>query len=123
MDAQLTYTEIVKELLQSHARERSAIPDSYESYVVFDDTHKRYLIIDSGWQDDYYLHTTPLHIDIIDNLIWIRCDDTEDGIATELIDAGIPKEKIVLGFRHPDIRFHTGLGPNRTNTSQVSIPA
>lgn len=123
MDTQLSYTKIIKKLLQDHAQERSAMPDSYESYVIFDDAHKRYIVIDSGWQDDYYLHTTPLHIDIIDRLIWIQCDDTEDGIADELIRAGIPKEKIVLGFRHPDVRPHTGFGPSSIDTIQESVPA
>lgn len=33
---------------------------------------------------------------------------TEEGIANELMEAGIPREQIVLAFRHPDTRKHTG---------------
>ncbi|NEP33849.1 element excision factor XisI family protein, partial [Moorena sp. SIO3B2] len=33
---------------------------------------------------------------------------TEDGIAGELLEAGIPKERIVLGFKSPGVRKHTG---------------
>jgi hypothetical protein len=61
-----------------------------------------------GWNGDNYLHTTPIHLSLIDDKIWIQYDDTEEGIATDLIDAGVPKEDIVLGFRHPKIRRHTG---------------
>ena len=32
----------------------------------------------------------------------------EDGIAEELINAGIPKSDIVLGFHEPEIRQYTG---------------
>ncbi|MFM6201853.1 MAG: element excision factor XisI family protein, partial [Dolichospermum sp.] len=39
--------------------------------------------------------------------IWIQYDDTEEGIANDLIAAGVPKEDIVLGFRHPRIRPFT----------------
>jgi hypothetical protein len=53
------------------------------------------------------VHGCLLHIDIIDDKIWIQQDGTEEGIALELLDAGIPYERIVLGFRHPDIRPYT----------------
>lgn len=33
---------------------------------------------------------------------------TEDGIANELVEAGIPKEEIVLGFHEPGVRKYTG---------------
>jgi len=49
-----------------------------------------------------------LHIDVIDNLVWIQQDGTEDGIAYELEKAGIPKSSIVLGFHEPEVRQYTG---------------
>jgi hypothetical protein len=48
-----------------------------------------------------------LHIDIIDSKLWIQHDGTEEGIAGELVAAGIPKEHIVLGFKPPEQRKHT----------------
>jgi XisI protein len=39
---------------------------------------------------------------------------TEDGIAEELIAAGIPKQHIVLGFHEPEIRPHTGFAVARS---------
>ena len=38
---------------------------------------------------------------------WIQQDGTEDGIATDLMVAGIPKERIVLGFKRPESRKYT----------------
>jgi hypothetical protein len=38
----------------------------------------------------------------------IQYDETEEGIATDLLEAGVPKEDIVLGFRYPKIREYTG---------------
>ncbi len=41
----------------------------------------------------------------------IRCsfqaDNTEDGIAPELANSGMPKSDIVIAFRPPDVRQHT----------------
>ncbi|MBV7334508.1 XisI protein [Chloroflexi bacterium TSY] len=39
--------------------------------------------------------------------IWIEIDWTEEGIATELVAAGVPKEDIVLAFHHPSMRQYT----------------
>jgi hypothetical protein len=48
-----------------------------------------------------------LHIDIIDNQLWIQHDGTEEGIAGELVAVGISKKHIVLGFKPPEQRKHT----------------
>ncbi|MFM6081929.1 MAG: XisI protein, partial [Dolichospermum sp.] len=77
------------------------------SQVLFDDERGHYLVLDMGWNNDKYLHATPIHIDVINQKIWIQYDDTEEGIANDLIAAGVPKEDIVLGFRHPRIRPFT----------------
>lgn len=76
--------------------------------MVFDDENGCYLVLDIGWNGDKYLHTTPIHLDLIDNKIWIQFDDTEEGIATDLMEAGVSKDDIVLGFRHPKLRQYTG---------------
>ncbi len=108
MDTRLKYRDIIRKILQEHAEYRASLPDSYDSQVLFDDERGRYLVLDIGWNDDKYLHTTPIHLDLIGNKIWIQYDDTEEGVATDLLEAGVPKEDIVLGFRHPKVRQHTG---------------
>ncbi|GAB1543259.1 hypothetical protein NUACC21_59330 [Scytonema sp. NUACC21] len=108
MDTGLKYQDIIKNVLQNHADYRTAVPDDYTSQVIFDDERRQYLVLDIGWSRDNYLHATPIHISLIDNKVWIQYDDTEEGVATDLMEAGIPKENIVLGFRHPKVRQHTG---------------
>jgi hypothetical protein len=49
-----------------------------------------------------------MHLDIVDGKIWIQRDGTEDGIAYELEEAGVPKSDIVLAFHSEDVRPHTG---------------
>lgn len=101
------YQEIIKQLLQSHAEYRSQGDDGVKSQLVFDDVNGRYLLLDIGWHHKKYWHTNPIHIDLIDDKVWVQYDETEDGIATELLAAGVPKDHIVLGFKHPSIRPHT----------------
>jgi hypothetical protein len=108
MDTQLIYRKIIKNVLQNYADARTSLPDSYQSQVLFDDDRGQYLILDIGWSGDQYLHATPIHLSLINDKVWIQYDDTEEGVANDLMEAGIPKEDIVLGFRHPKIRQHTG---------------
>ena len=68
----------------------------------------RYLVMSLGWQRVKRIHGCLIHIDIIDGKVWIQRDGTEYGIANELVDAGIPKEHILLGFDEPNVRQHTG---------------
>jgi hypothetical protein len=108
MDTRVKYQHIIKQTLQDHANYRTALPDPYTSQVLFDDERGQYLVLDMGWNGDRYLHTTPIHLSLINDKIWVQYDDTEEGIATDLMQAGVAKEDIVLGFRHPKIRPYTG---------------
>lgn len=108
MDTRLRYQNIIKSVLQNQADDRATLPDGYTSQVVFDDERGQYLVLDLGWNDDKYLHATPIHVSLTGGKVWIQSDDTEEGIATDLMAAGISREDIVLGFRHPRVRQHTG---------------
>ena len=48
-----------------------------------------------------------VYVRIRDGKFWIEEDWTEDGIATDLVRAGVPKEDIVLAFHEPKLRQYT----------------
>ena len=121
MDTRLRYQEIIKTILQEHANYRAAIPDGYNSQVLFDDERGSYLVLDIGWNEDKYLHATPIHINLIGDQIWIQYDDTEEGVATDLLAAGIPNEDIVLGFRHPNVRQYTEFGTGLSGKDEGNV--
>lgn len=66
-----------------------------------------YALIHVGWDKHRRVHGMVIHIDIIDGKIWIQWDGTEIGVANDLVDAGIPREAIVLAFHHPKKRKYT----------------
>ena len=53
------------------------------------------------------MHFPLVDIDIVGGKVWIEKDNTEDGVAPELVQAGIPISQIVLAFRPPEVRKHT----------------
>lgn len=107
MDDVERYRKIIRELIQTYAEYRPARGD-VQIEVIFDETNDHYELMYAGWNVPYRIHGSVLHIDIRDGRIWIHHDGTEDGIAEELVKAGIPRDQIVLAFKPPAIRPHTG---------------
>ncbi len=107
MDTRLKYQTLIKDILNEYAKYKPAFGE-IDSRVSFDDEHGTYALLQVGWNGDEYVHGAVIHVDIIDGKIWIQYDGTEDGIATDLVENGVPKETIVLGFRPPEVRSYTG---------------
>jgi hypothetical protein len=96
-----------QELLERILCERArfyARPDKYRTLPVFDQTHSQYLLMDEGWDGFKRIHRVWLHVELKEGQFWIQEDGTQDGIATDLMAAGIPRDRIVLAFQHPGRR-------------------
>jgi hypothetical protein len=46
-------------------------------------------------------------VDVINGKLWIQRDGTEYGVANHFLEAGVPKEHIVLAFHTPVEREYT----------------
>jgi hypothetical protein len=107
MDTRVDVRDVVKRILREYAELKPSYGE-IETETIFDDDLGHYEVIRLGWDDDRRVHGVLLHVDIRDGKIFIQCDGTEEGIANEFVDAGIPRDQIVLAFRHPDLRKLTG---------------
>ena len=106
MDRVDTYRQIIRDVLSEYVRIQYANGD-IQNEAVFDRENDRYLIVSVGWQDIKRVHGVLVHIDIVNDKVWIQRDGTEHGIANDLVAAGIPKDHIVLGFQAPEVRQYT----------------
>lgn len=107
MDTLNAYRQIIRQVLAPIEHRRYA-HGNFQNEAVFDRDRDRYLIMSAGWDGYRRVHGCLIHLDIIDGKVWVQRDGTEDGIALELVQAGIPKEDIVLAFHEPAARKHTG---------------
>ena len=90
--------------------EYAKYPYSYgkiDRQLVFDREHDHYLLMSVGW-DKSRVHGCVIHIDLIDGKYWIRATGPRAGSPIDLEAAGIPKDRIVLAFKPPEIRPITG---------------
>ena len=106
MDKLAKYRQIIIQILTEY----TAIPYKYGDItceLIISQDKNRFILITQGWEKDTRVHGCLLHLDIIDNKIWIQRDGTEEGIATDLEAAGIPKSDMVLAFHPQRLRKYT----------------
>lgn len=106
MDNVKHYQEIVRRLIEQYADKPSH--GEIDSEIIIDQEGKHYELMHIGWDGARRVHGSVLHIDLIDGKIWIQHDGTAPGVALDLVEAGVPRQDIVLAFRPPDVRVHTG---------------
>jgi hypothetical protein len=102
----LTYKQLIQDIIQNYANKHPQ-NQPIETQIVFDTQNHHYLLLYVGWEGEKQIYGCPIHVDIKDNKFWIQRDFTEEGIASQLLEAGVSKENIVLGFRSPFNRQFT----------------
>lgn len=66
--------------------------------TIFDRERDHYLLVQVGWVKDRWIYSSILHLDIIKGKIYIQQNNTEVSIADKLVESGVPKTDIVIGF-------------------------
>lgn len=111
MDTLKNYRQVIENILTEYVKIPYSLQE-LESELIVDKQENNYLVMTLGWEGEKRVHGCIIHIEIIDNKIWIQRDGTEYGIANELVSAGIPKSQIVLAFHPQDVRKYTEFAIN-----------
>jgi hypothetical protein len=107
MDKLSLYRQFIQESLTERAKMRSP-SDLVKSQTVFDLEGDHYQLIHLGWKDSSTrIYGCIIHVDIIDEKIWVQHDGTEDAIADQLVAKGVQKQDIVLAYHAPHVRQYT----------------
>jgi hypothetical protein len=111
MDTLDNYRQIIQKILTEYAQLTYAYGE-VERKLIIDKTANHYLLLTVGWENKQRVHGCIIHIEIINDKIWIQRDGTETGIANEFVNGGIPKNQIVLAFHPADVRKYTEFAVN-----------
>lgn len=109
MDKVKNYHRIVGKMVDTLAeRDKDASSMPHTTRIV-DPLTGHYLLYKIDWVDEYRHYGCFLHLEVHPSgKVWVHHDGTDVVVVQQLLDAGIPKEDIVLGFRAPIIRPDTG---------------
>lgn len=108
MDKLTEYPKLIKRILTEYVElsNRNPNPD-IETFLIVDEERSHYIWMNLGWQNKERVSGMTVYVRIRKNKFWIEEDWTENGIATDLIREGVPKEDIVLAFHEPKMRQYT----------------
>lgn len=104
MDKSAEYKKLVKEILRKYVELFSDPNSEIEEILVADDEKGHYIWLGLGWKNSNRQNHQIVNARVRNGKIWIETDWTEQGIATDLLEAGVPKKDIVLAFHSPQER-------------------
>ncbi len=108
MDKLTKYRKIIKRILTEYQEITNRQPTpGIEHLLLLDDERGQYMWLNLGWKGDDRVNNVTVYLRLHDGKFWIEEDWTEDGIATDLLEAGVPKEDIVLAFHEPEMPQYT----------------
>jgi XisI protein len=108
MDRLEHYRQSLKTLLKDYADSMNANQGGeIEVETIFDTEKDHYLLLGVGWQQRKRVHHCILHFDIKDGKIWLQENNTDIEVDEDLIEMGISKQEIVIGFHHPTMREYS----------------
>jgi hypothetical protein len=109
MDKLTNYRHLITKILTEYQELSSKTPNpsGVDSILALDEKRDQYIWMQTGWHDDEKIRGISVYIRIKNEKIYIEEDWTEEGIATELLREGVPKEDIVLAFHDPETRKYT----------------
>lgn len=108
MDKVKTYQNIIVTLLEEYAAIPPSYPTALRDELIIDTQRNHFQLLTVGWEGDHFVHEAIFHLDIIDSKVWIQQNNSEAKLTDELIERGVAKSDIVLGFQHPAMRVHSG---------------
>lgn len=101
------YRIIIKQILSQYATYKPSHGE-IEIQALFDTEHDHYQVLGVGWNKKERVYGCSMHLDIKNDKIWIQLNNTELDIGQALVEMGVPKEDIVIGFQPVYIRQVSG---------------
>lgn len=94
------YRAIVKKIFSDLEKEFNNQPEAPVQYKFIADEDKgEYLLFSDGWEGIKRYYGCVVHVSVTETgKVWLQYDGTDLIIGQRLLDEGIPKNHLVLGF-------------------------
>jgi hypothetical protein len=105
------YRKAIKDLLEwlggASSPHTTNEATEYKREVIFDEVRDHYQLLTMGWKNNERIFNCIIHLDIENDKVWIQRNQTDVDVASKLVEAGVPKDHIVLGLHAPYKRPYT----------------
>lgn len=105
-----TYQKVVMSIIEEYASYKPAYTQNIDNQIIADYKNNHFQLIRIGWsEDEDFIYQLIFHFDVKpEGKIWIQANWTDVDIAAELLQRGVEKSDIVIGFQPPSYRQYTG---------------
>ncbi|MEZ4825484.1 MAG: XisI protein [Bacteroidia bacterium] len=108
MDKLIQYQNAIISLIEDYAAIKPANMPDVTHEILADRDRNHFALVRLGWNKEKFVYHCVMHFDIIEGKVWLQQNWTDQNLAEELIEKGVAREDIILGFLPPYIRQHTG---------------
>jgi hypothetical protein len=108
MDKITTYQQIILALLEEYSAIPNAYPTELRDQIVADTVRNHFQLVSLGWEGARFVYEVVFHLDIVNGKIWIQQNNSEADLAAELVERGVSKSDIVVGFQPSSVRALSG---------------
>ena len=106
MDRVEEYREIIKRAMRKLI-EYLPKEEGIRTELIMDDANGHYQVLQIGWKNRRRIHGTLFHADLVNGKVYLEHDGTDLALVDDLLEGGIPKHDIVMGFHPPAHRKFT----------------
>lgn len=93
------YQKMIIEYLNEYVQVKPVNLGECECIVLTDTQNNHFQAITMGWEKARFVHSVVFHLSIASNgKIWLHANWTNIDIAELLVERGVPRADIVLGF-------------------------
>ena len=106
MDRLTAYRAAIKKILGDFADllNRDRTTKELDTVFLCDETNDLYMVYQIGWDRNKHISTPSIFIRIIEGKIWVEVNWTEIELGEELMELGVAKEDIRVGWVPPFMR-------------------
>ena len=108
MDKITNYQNIISQLLNDYACFKRSVTPNVTSEVIIDKENNHFMLLSIGWHNQKFVYNVAFHFDIVADKIWLQQNNTDVLIADDLVEMGVEKSDIILGFISPHLREYSG---------------
>lgn len=109
MDKVTKYQDVIVAFLHHYNAESGGHKENaVQRRILIDRENNSFQLLSIGWSGKHYTFGPIFHFDIIDGKIWMQCNNTEWEVVDYLMEHGVDRQDIVLGFVPPHARHFSG---------------
>ncbi|MEM6320215.1 MAG: element excision factor XisI family protein [Bacteroidota bacterium] len=104
MDTLKNYQQLLSKFFKERLDIQNSQASGLKGHLTINESKTDFLLLKMGWVNQLFVHAIVFHVEIKNGKVWIYEDKTDIDVPQILVDSGVNKKDIVLGYLSPKLR-------------------